>query len=77
MSAERAAERLSSHLRKYPWFLSVGVGENESGVVLYVYVKSKKHIELERLGKKWEDYDIIIRGVGTIRPVASQFMAYH
>jgi hypothetical protein len=72
MSPENAAKLLDAELRPYPWYLSVGVGaSSEGGPLLFVYTKSGKHPELARLGGAWQGFEIVVKPVGAIRPVAS------
>lgn len=71
MSPDEAAQELDKQLRRYPWYLSTGVGETEDGNALFIYVKSRNHPELKKVKKGWRGYPVLIRAVGTIRPVAS------
>jgi hypothetical protein len=75
MRPEDAARELDQKLRRYPWYLSVGVGDTERGVALFVYVKSARHHELEFLSHGWMGYPILVRPVGSIKPVARQGVA--
>jgi hypothetical protein len=72
MSPENAANLLDAELRAYPWYLSVGVGTtNEGRPLLFIYTKSARHPELARLGRAWHGFEIIIKPVGSMRPVAT------
>jgi hypothetical protein len=72
MSPEIAAHSLDEKLRPYPWYLSVGVGDTERGIALFVYVKSARHRELQVLSRGWMGYPVHIRPVGSIKPVRTQ-----
>jgi hypothetical protein len=76
MTPEDAARALDMKLRPHPWYLSIGVGSNEKGnAAIYVYVKSRRHRELESLSEGWMGYDVVIRPVGSIRPAADRVAA--
>jgi hypothetical protein len=68
VSPEEAAQALDNNLRKYPWYVSVGVADDGRSTALYVYVKSRRHKELVYLAQGWMGYQVVIRPVGTIRP---------
>jgi len=71
MTAEDAARILDAKLRPHSWYLSIGVGSTDGGQpVLYIYVKSRRHKELESLSDGWMGYEVYIRPVGSIRPAA-------
>jgi hypothetical protein len=71
MTPDDAARALDVKLRPHRWYLSIGVGSNKNGdAALYVYVKSRRHKELEALSNGWMGYEVIIRPVGSIRPAA-------
>jgi hypothetical protein len=73
MTPEDAARLLDSKLRPHQWYLSIGVGNNESGrPALFLYVKSTRHKELKSLTNRWMGYEVIVRPVGSIRPAANQ-----
>jgi hypothetical protein len=72
MTPEKAAASLDRHLRRFPWYLSTGVGGPKDGEALFVYVKSSKHPELEAISDRWLGYRVIIRPVGSIRAIAGQ-----
>jgi hypothetical protein len=69
---EDAASALDERLRPYPWYLSIGVGNTERGVALFVYVKTARRKELQFLSRGWMGYPVLIRPVGSIRPAAQQ-----
>lgn len=71
MSPEEAARKLDLELRRFRWFLSVGVGETHDGPALFVYVRSKNHPELERFSEGWHGHKVLIRSVGAVRPVGA------
>jgi hypothetical protein len=67
---DEAAHLLDRELRQYPWYLSTGVGSTEDGrPILFVYTKTKRHRELSKLGQGWMGYRVIVRPVGSIRPL--------
>lgn len=68
---EEAARELDAELRPHRWFLSIGVGKGSAGDALFVYVKSKNHPELKGLEKGWRGYEVLVRAVGTVRPLPS------
>jgi hypothetical protein len=69
MSPDDAAGALDGRLRPFPWYLSVGVGQNDDGPMLFVYVKSARHRELSDLARGWMGYPVAVRATGAIRPV--------
>lgn len=72
MMIEQAAKSLDAELRRFSWFISVGIGESASGSVLFVYVRSQRHKELDKLRTQgWLGYSVVVRKVGNIRPVRS------
>jgi|GEM_PF-2403233 hypothetical protein len=72
MSPERAASLLDAELRPYPWYLSVGVGNAADGrPALFVYTKSARHRELARLDRGWHGFKVIVKAVGSMRPIAA------
>ena len=72
MTPEQAAHELDRKFRQYPWYHSIGVGDTGGDPVLFMYVRSPRHRELESLRNGWMGFDVIIRPVGSIRPVAAQ-----
>jgi hypothetical protein len=79
MTPENAACELDHQLRRYPWYLSIGIGDSGSGVALFVYVKSVHHKELQSLSHGWMGYPVIVRPVGSIKPVVqdmTEFLAW-
>jgi hypothetical protein len=70
MTPDGAAHLLDTELRPYPWYLSVGVGNTADGQpLLFVYTKTGRHRELAKLGSGWMGYKVIVRTVGSIRPI--------
>jgi hypothetical protein len=69
MTAEKAAGQLDKHLRRYPWYMSTGIGETTEGLTLFVYVRSSRHPELGMLKEGWMGYKVMIRAVGSVRAV--------
>jgi hypothetical protein len=70
MTPDQAAHLLDSELRQYPWYLSIGVRNTEDGQpILFVYTKTKRHRELSRFASGWMGYKVLIRPIGSIRPV--------
>jgi hypothetical protein len=69
MTLQDAASQLDTQLRKYSWYLSVGIGTTQSGDTIFVYVKSLKHRELGNLAAGWQGYPVSIRQIGSIRAV--------
>jgi hypothetical protein len=67
MTPDQAASLLDKHLRKFPWYLSTGVGRTIEGDALFVYVKSAKHRELNSITPSWQGYRVVVRPVGSIR----------
>jgi hypothetical protein len=73
MTPEVAARLLDAEFRSYPWYLSVGVGNTADGQpVLFVYTKASRRRELAKLASGWMGYKVIVRPVGTIRPLNAQ-----
>lgn len=75
MGLQQAAIRLDATLRKFPWYLSVGIGRAEDEDVLYVYVKSLRHAELTQLSKGWEGHRVLVRPTGAVRATKTTFGA--
>jgi len=70
MSPEAAANLLDAELRPYSWYLSIGIGTNEDGQpLLFVYAKTGRHRELAKLRSGWLGYKVVVRPIGSIRPV--------
>jgi hypothetical protein len=69
MTAKQAAGQLDQHLRRYPWYMSTGIGETTDGQMLFVYVKSSRHPELGMIKDGWMGYKVMIRAVGSVRAV--------
>jgi hypothetical protein len=77
MAPETAAERLEEQFRRFPWFVAVGVGTLKDGKsAIFLYVKSKRHQQLKSLESGWMGYDVILRQIGSIRPLAGTVGAY-
>ena len=72
ISIEEASRRLSNLLRPQPWYVSVGVGETDEGEVIFLYVTTKRHRELSKLGKNWMGFPLVVEAVGAVRPVQYQ-----
>ena len=68
---DTAARDLEQRLRQYPWFLSIGIGNTDEGAALFVYVKSRRHRPLTEIENGWRGHRVIIRAVGSIRPLSS------
>jgi hypothetical protein len=75
LDAERAAAQLDQKLRMKPWYVSVGVGDTDGGVALFLYVKSKRHRDILELGNSWLGYKLIVEPVGSIRPATASHEA--
>jgi hypothetical protein len=71
MTAEAAAKELDAKLRRYAWYVSTGVGENEFGKALYVYVSSLSEFSRLKVGETWQGYAIIPRLMRDLRLLAS------
>lgn len=69
MTPEEAARDLDATLRRFPWYLSVGVGETKDRPVLLVYIKSARNPEVRNIAKTWGGFEIITRPVGEIRAI--------
>lgn len=70
MTPDGAARLLDAELRPYPWYLSVGVGNTADGQpLLFVYTKAGRHRELAKLVSGWMGYKVIVRAVGSMRPI--------
>jgi hypothetical protein len=77
MTPEAAAMKLEDQFRKFPWFVSVGVGRQGDGrAALFLYVKSARHQELKRLESGWMGYDVLIRQSGPMRPLGGAHIVY-
>jgi hypothetical protein len=70
MMPDEAARLLDAEFRPYPWYLSVGVGKTADGQpLLFVYTKTGRHPELAKLTSGWMGYKVIVRAIGSIRPI--------
>ena len=69
---EQAAKELDRKLRGKSWYLSLGIGDLEEGVGIYVYVKTARNREVAKLGRSWMGYKLVVEPVGSIRPALSQ-----
>lgn len=67
MTPELAATHLDAYLRKYSWYVSVGVGQLDNKEALFVYVKSNKHRELKAIADGWMGYKTLVRPTGAIK----------
>ena len=67
MTPEHAATQLDMRLRKFPWYLSIGVGHRANGPVLFVDYRSANHRELKSLGRDWMGFELLVRPVGSIK----------
>src|SRR4029077_3022055 len=61
MTPEQAAHELDRKFRQYPWYHSIGVGDTGGDPVLFMYVRSPRHREVESLRNGWMGFDVIIR----------------
>jgi len=69
MEIDRAAESLDRELRAHYWYVSTGVGRDDNGEALFVYVKSRRDPKIRNLSK-WMGYPVVVRTVGSFRPVS-------
>jgi hypothetical protein len=70
MTPDGAARLLDAELRAFPWYLSVGVGSTaDDRPILFIYTKSARHSELAKFDSGWMGYKVIVRAVGSIRPI--------
>ena len=70
MTLDEAASELDSRYRRFPWFVSVGTGRLGDGhSAIFLYVKSARHPELRGLGSGWLGYKVIVRSIGSIKPL--------
>ena len=67
MTIENAAQLLGTDLAGSPWFTAVGIGEADGQPVLYLYVKTKRGIDLSRFNDGWQGFRVEIRKMGTPR----------
>jgi hypothetical protein len=67
----RAATNLGSDLAGKPWFLNVGIAEEENHPVLVVYLKRKPNKMDAAIPKVWEGIPVQLREIGKTRPLAS------
>jgi len=76
MTPLSAAAMLEEEFRKFPWFLSVGVGRLADGRdALFVYVKSTRHEQLKVAEVGWMGYPVLVRKTGPIRSLSRFQMA--
>jgi hypothetical protein len=70
MTPEKAAEKLEAQFRRFPWFVSVGVGRLQDGKeAIFIYVKSGRHSQLKAIESGWMGYDVLVRQTGAMRPL--------
>jgi hypothetical protein len=71
MTPEQAAQLLDKELRRYPWYIAVGVGNADDGhPALFLYVKSGKHRKLNEVSQGWRGFEVIVEVTGAMRPLA-------
>jgi hypothetical protein len=77
MTPEIAATKLEEQFRRFPWFVSVGVGRLKNGrEALFLYVKSGRHQQLKTIESEWMGYDVLVRQSGAIRPLLHTVASY-
>ena len=70
MTLDEAALQLHSRYRRFPWFVSVGTGQLSDGhSAIFLYVKSARHPELKTVESSWLGYRVIVRPIGSIKPL--------
>jgi hypothetical protein len=71
MTIDEAARHLDNTLRPNSWYISTGIGSANGAHVLFVYVKSAKNNVASLIGKEWKGFQVIVRPIGNIRPLAT------
>jgi hypothetical protein len=66
---EDATRSLQSYMQKFPWLTAVGMGKDGERDVLFVYVTSTRHRELENLKNGWEGFPVVIEKMAAPRPI--------
>ncbi len=67
MTVQDVTSKLFNELSSRPWFVSIGVGESQAGAVIYVYVKTLRHKELEELRSGYEGYPVVVERTGLVK----------
>ncbi|MDD5035216.1 MAG: hypothetical protein PHE55_10690 [Methylococcaceae bacterium] len=67
----RAATNLGSDLAGKPWFLNVGIAEEENHPVLIVYLKRKPKKMDAAIPQIWEGIPVRLRQIGKARSLTS------
>ena len=68
MNPELAAQSLDKELRRYPWYIAVGVGNaDDDQPALFLYVKSGRHRKLSEISRGWCGFKVIVEVTGAMR----------
>lgn len=67
----RAATNLGYDLAGKPWFLNVGIAEEENHPVLVVYLKRKPNKKDATIPQIWEGIPVQLREIGKARPLVT------
>lgn len=72
MTIREVAELHDDYLRQFSWFVGVGIGAEDGDDIIFVYVSSRRHHELDELDEReWGHlgYPVSIQVTGRVRPV--------
>lgn len=70
ITAEQAAMVVACHLRRYPWFVTAGVGEAHGLPVVHVYLRRRlKHYEAEKIPHMYAGFFVSTVVSGTPRAI--------
>ena len=72
MSVNEAAQRLAKRLRGANWLHAVAVGKEAGNECIYLYVKKDPPKDLPDLRDLGDQFPVIIRKIGAIRPALSR-----
>lgn len=69
MTISEAAEALQAKLEAFDWLTAVAIGARDLREVIYVYVKSTRHKEIDQLKRDgWMGYEVVVEKIGAIHP---------
>ena len=69
MGITRAAEELQDRFEHFPWLNGVGIGVSGGQNVIFVYVNSSRHRELDKeVQGAWHGFRVVVKNIGKVKP---------